>query len=140
MCDPHDLGAHSTAGTRQTAGGAQRSAGYLEGNAGRLGQRTADNHQSSPGANIDSGGKLQQIFAVFVPTTDKNRNGQLQPRPVPALSAMGVVSHGKVHSNEGINRLIPHLRCQTAGTSKCYGINGQTTRAVREFTPDAVAE
>ncbi len=80
--NPYGLGLHDPRRSLQTVGGTDRSAGNLQGKQCRFWQRTANNHQSTPGRDIDGGGKLQGFLAIPVTGADKNRNSELQSWPL----------------------------------------------------------
>lgn len=62
--------------------GADRGARDLERNRRRCWQRTANNNHRTPRRDVDGGGKLQRILAISILSTDKNRDGELQPCPL----------------------------------------------------------
>jgi len=63
----------------------QGSAGDFQQNLRGERQRAAYGHQGSAGGNVQSRGKLQQLLAISVLTSDKNRNCQGQTRPITAF-------------------------------------------------------
>lgn len=139
MANPDGLGPHSPRGTGQTSGRTQGGAGNFQRNQRRYWQRAANNHQSSSLTNVHGRGKLQRILPVLVPTADENRDGQLQPCPLPAFFAGGGATHVRFHPITRLTRPTPHLRGQTQG---CPG-NGREpaetslpTRELPEYSPD----
>ncbi len=80
--NPYRLRVHNARRGLQTAGRPDWSARNLHGNQFRFWQRTANRHQCAPRRDVDGGGKLQGILAVPVASSDKNRNGELQPCPL----------------------------------------------------------
>jgi hypothetical protein len=89
----------------------------FQGNSRRSGERTANYDQSSPCGDINSGGKFQRILPVSVASPDKNRNGQLQPRPFPCFLAHILARHATSRLNQGNNCLVRRtLRAKVEST------------------------
>jgi hypothetical protein len=105
VIDPHGLSPDYPGKSGQRALRPDWRAGDLQGNSRRSRQRTANDDQCSTGGDIDSGGKLQGILPVSITSPDKNRNGQLQPRPFPCFFAHILARLATSHLNHGNNYL-----------------------------------
>jgi hypothetical protein len=70
------LGTQASRDLGQRRQGGQRSAGNLQQNLARGGDGAANCDQHAPRGNIQSGGKLQELFFRLAPAANKNRNGQ----------------------------------------------------------------
>jgi hypothetical protein len=105
VIDPHGLSSDGSGEFGQCALRTNGRAWDFQGNGRRSGERTAYHHQSSTRGDIDSGGKFQRILPVSVTSPDKNRNGQLQPRPFPCFLAHILARHATSRLNQGKNCL-----------------------------------
>lgn len=70
---------------RQTRGRSQRRARDFQQHLRLQRKRPAQSHQSSPGRHVQSRSKLEQILAILILGTDKNRNCEGQALPIAAF-------------------------------------------------------
>ena len=104
MCDPHSPGANGARGGTDTVGWADGRAGDLQRDHSGLVEGAPDHNQRATGGDVYGGGKLQRILAVILATTDKYRNGELQPRPLSPLSLRGVRSQSAPTGKQGLEQ------------------------------------
>ena len=109
--NPHGAGAKGTGGPRQRRCGGQRGAGDLEQNLRGWRQGAAHSNKGSPGANVESGGKLKKFLALVIPTTDEYRDGKGQAGPL-ATFFFGSASDQGDPLTLGFTRGWWHLRGQ----------------------------
>ena len=90
----------------------QRSTGDFEQNLRGERQRAANRNQGTPGGNVQCGGKLEQIFALFVAATNENRDSDGEARPLAPLS-FGIRCALQTYPFRREISVVPHLGGQT---------------------------
>jgi len=79
---------------RKGGGGCQGSARDLEQNLRRRRQGATHSHQSSARTDVESSGKLQKLFAFFIPAAHKYRDRQGQSYPLPTFRLRSAPNQG----------------------------------------------
>ncbi len=80
--DSHGSSAQGARRTGQGCSTGQRRTGNLQQNLRRWRRRAPHSYQGAARANVQRGGKLKKLLAIFVPGTHENRNGQGKSHPL----------------------------------------------------------
>jgi hypothetical protein len=110
--DPERAGAQIAGRLGKRARRSQRRAGYFQQNLRGERQRAANCDQGATRGDVQCGGKLEQVFAFFVPAADEDRYGDGETRPLAAL-CFSFYETLQTHPFTREMTLIPHLGGQT---------------------------
>ncbi len=83
VCNPNRLRLYDARRGLQAVHGPEWSTRNFQGDWRRFRQRMPNNHHCTGRRDVDCGGKFQGFLADSVTCADKNRNGDMQPHPLP---------------------------------------------------------
>jgi hypothetical protein len=112
MGDPERSSADRAGSFGKARRGCQRRTGDFERNLRRERERPTHRNQRSSSRNVQGGGKLEELFSLFIPATDEYWDCQWQTWPLAAL-CFRLASVQSIPLDTSVRPESPHLGGQT---------------------------